>query len=103
MPGKKYEKHPLFDSSMNHEIIFYSGIIVLVLATIYLLWNTRRIPKIVFIEALLLLIASLGVFYLILKVDMPWPLTIMAGATGVVITTIVLILVKHGKRHKSDN
>lgn len=107
MPGGKYEGHPSFDYSMDHKIIFCIGITVLAITSIYflwnLLWNKHHIPKIIFLKAFLFLLASIGIFYLALKIELPWPIIIIIGLGGIFINIMVFLIIKHGKTHKSDN
>lgn len=106
MPGKKYDKHPLFDYSMDHKIILCIGITVLTITFVYFLWNLflnkYHIPKTIFLKAFLFLLASAGIFYLALKIELPWFLTIIVGLGGIFINVMVFVKIKHGKTHKSD-
>lgn len=106
MPGKKYDTHPLFDSSMDHKIILYIGIPVLTITSVYFLWNLflnkHHIPKDIFFKSFLFLFASAGIFYLALNIELPWPLTIIVGIIGIFIDVMVFVKIKHGKTHKSD-
>lgn len=106
MPGKKYDGRPLFDYSMDHKIIFYIGITVLTITAIYFLWNLfwnkNHIPKAIFLKAFLLLLASVGIFYLALNIELTWPLTIIVGLVGIFINIMVFLKIKHGNTHESD-
>lgn len=106
MPGKKYDRHPLFDQSMDHKIILFIGITVITITAVYFLWNLFwnkfHIPKAIFLKAFLFLLASVGIFYLALSIELTWPLMIIVGLVGIFINIIVFLKIKNGKTHESD-
>ncbi len=98
---QRQKQPPLYEwlsFSFDHWIIFWTGIIVIVAITLYVLWNIKKVPIGIFIESISLTIASWFLFYLTLTMEKSETMTAVVAIMGSFLPIITFFIVKFNKK-----